>query len=181
MAKRFITCLGMLCALGWLSSVSAGARVYLGQVDGTAAQPAAESQIELTHVFVVLVPIQQFANIGETVECAFFVNHGPKDVRRVRVRWNYTALGGSNAGATVGYDTKDVSGKYSPNVTIEEWPQYGNPNSQECQKMKGDIRDKQLIFSKTNEAVSLQALVERVDYADGTSWQVPETPAQPQS
>jgi hypothetical protein len=106
----------------------------------------------------------------QTVECAFFINHGPKVVRRVRVRWAYTAIDGPHAGTVVGEDTKDISGSFAAGVPIEMWPRRGNALGNQCQTVQADIASGHLRLWKTGDAASLSAEIEAVDFADGTSW-----------
>jgi len=149
---------------------------YHGHVDGTAVQPEAASQIELTRVFAVADPLQAGALDTQTVECAFFVNHGPKGVRHVRVRWTYTASGGGDAGTVVGSDTKDVWGDFGVNVPIEIWPQNGNALGKQCQTVKADIADGSLRLWAGKRAASLSASVEAVDFSDGSGWRAAAGP-----
>ncbi|MBV8489238.1 MAG: hypothetical protein JO199_01820 [Candidatus Eremiobacteraeota bacterium] len=143
--------------------------------DGTAIQPDSQSQIELTKVFVLADPIQAFAADTQTVECAFFINHGPKNVAHVRVRWTYTALEGDRAGEIVGSDTKDVWGTFAPGVPVETWPQNGNALGKQCQTVKAYFRNGKFELWKPKTSASLQAQVDAVGYADGTTW-TPPTP-----
>jgi hypothetical protein len=194
MRRVRIALLATALACGAQSSVSAqmdfpiAPNNRINQVPGAVvAQP--DSQVELTAALALQI-VQDldpdFVNImanSKSFECAYFVNHGPKVVTRVRVRFTYVA----GTGDEFSHNDIDIRGKFASGANVGSTPAPGYTirvpsNCQSINMFDHPIDQYEpnryhqfwyVAYAKnetTQGAAAVTATIDRVDYADNTSW-----------
>jgi hypothetical protein len=160
----------------------------INSVPGTVvAQP--DSQIEVTaavalqFVMDLDAAVTNIVSNSNSFECAYFVNNGPKVVTRVRVRFTYLAGNGDE----FSHNIVEIRGKFPAGAKVGGTPTPGytirvpsncrtidmfdHPLDQYEPKKYHDFW--YISYGKkeiTQGVAALTATVDRVDFADGTSW-----------
>lgn len=162
----------------------------INQVPGAlVAQP--DSQVELTSAVALQFIMDLDAGVSNIVansnsfDCAYFVNHGPKVVTRVRVRFTYLAGNGDE----FSHDIVEVRGKFASGAKVGATPKpgYAIAVPSNCRAIQmfdhpldqydGDPKKYHdfwyVSWGKkdiTQGVAAVSATIDRVDYADNTSW-----------
>lgn len=199
MKRTAIALLAVALACGMQPRVSADEELpiapgnKINQVPGAiVAQP--DSQVEMTNAVALqlvmdLEPgVTNIVSNSTSFECAYFVNNGPKVVTRVRIRFTYLAGNGDE----FKHDIVEVRGKFASGAKVGATPVPGYTIRVPSNCRSIDVFDHPLDQYEKNKyhqfwyvaygkkeitqgAAALTATVDRVDYADNTSWIRPGT------
>ena len=151
------------------------------------AQP--DSHVELTAAGALQFiqnkdpDVETIMSNSSSFECAYFVNSGPKVVTRVRVRLTYLAGNGDE----FSHDIIEIRGKFAGGAKVGSTPESGYTihvpsNCRSIETFDHPIDQYEpgkfhqfwyVSYGKkeiTQGAAAVTATIDRVDYADGTSW-----------